>query len=94
MHIGANFGTHDSTSTQIAPLPLKLLPLPDSTAKLWCLVNFENRHLGHPQYVFGPKLMAGYSYVLYLFLRPSFGILETFWNKLGNLPKNSQNNDF
>ena len=28
---------------------LKVLPLADSTAKLWCLVNFENRHLGHPQ---------------------------------------------
>ena len=28
---------------------LKVLPLADSTAKLWCLVNFENWHLGHPQ---------------------------------------------
>ena len=27
---------------------LKVLPLADPTVKLWCLVNFENRHLRHP----------------------------------------------
>ena len=30
-------------------ISFKVLPLADSTAKLWCLVNFENWHLGHPQ---------------------------------------------
>ena len=43
---------------------------------------------------FGLKLVVENSYVLNLSPRKSFGILETFFEKLGIVPKNSQNYDF
>ena len=53
---------------------LKVLPTVGSATNLWCLVDFKNRHLRHPEYVL--RAETGGGELLCTLLIPQ----KKFWN--------------